>query len=341
MPATRRDFLGALGLAPLLSTGLVSTAPRTGVVRPPRLRRGDLVGLANPASASFETMPVEVLRESLESLGLRVRLGAHFFERHGYFAGTDEQRAADLNALFADPEVRMVVASGGWGSARLLPRLDYPSLAADPKVLLGYSDATALLLGVHTRTGLVTFHGPSPRNRFSADVFRHMVVDGEAVRLENEREIPEDSLVQRENRIRTITPGRARGRILGGNLTIVTAITGSGYLPDWRGCILFLEDVREQIYRVDRMLTELSLAGVLEQIRGFVFGQCTDCPPGTGYGSLTLEEVLDEHIASLGVPAWQGAMIGHVEKQFTVPVGLEVEIDAEQGSIQLLEPAVL
>jgi muramoyltetrapeptide carboxypeptidase len=235
----------------------------------------------------------------------------------------------------------MVVAYGGWGSARLLPRIDYQRLRDDPKILLGYSDVTALLLGAHTRTGLVTFHGPSPRNRFSADILRRIVVDAEAVRLENEREIPEDSLVQRENRIRTITPGRARGRLLGGNLTVLTAITGSGYLPDWRDCILFLEDVDEEIYRVDRMLTELSLAGVLGQIRGFVFGQCSDCPPSPGYGSLTLEQVLDEHVAPLGVPAWQGAMIGHVEKQFTLPVGLEVEIDAEQGSIQMLEPAVL
>jgi muramoyltetrapeptide carboxypeptidase len=329
-------------LTPLAASRLFSAqAPPAPAVRPPRVRPGDLVGVVNPASAAFETVPIDILREALETLGLRVRLGAHFFQRHGYFAGTDEERAADLGAFFADPEVRMIVALGGWGSARILPRLDYDAIRKDPKVLLGFSDVTALLLAVHTKTGLVTFHGPSPRNRFSADLFRRIVMEGETVELVNRREIPNDYLVQREHRIRTITPGRARGRILGGNLTVLTAIMASGYLPDWRDSILFLEDVREEIYRVDRMLTELSLAGVLKQIRGFVFGRCTDCSPGRGHGSLTLEQVLAEHVAPLGIPAWQGAMIGHIDEQFTIPIGLEVEIDAERGSIRLLEPAVL
>jgi len=328
--------MGLLPLAARLSPAL-PPAP----VRPPRVRPGDLVGLARPGFASFETLPAEELREGLEALGLRVRLGPHYFSRHGYLAGTDEERAADLNGLFADPEVRMVVAFGGWGTSRVLPLLEYERLAADPKVVLGYSDVTALLLGVHAKTGLVTFHGPSPRNRFSAEILKRVVMDAEALELENQREIPDDSLVQRENRIRTITPGRARGRLLGGNLTVLTAITASGYLPDWSGAILFLEDVEEQIYRVDRMLTELSLAGVLRQIRGFVFGHCTDCLPGERYGSLTLEEVLNEHVRPLGIPAWQGAMIGHVPKQFTLPEGLEVEIDADRGSIRMLQPAVL
>jgi muramoyltetrapeptide carboxypeptidase len=149
-----------------------------------------------------------------------------------------------------------------------------------------------------------------------------------------------DAPVQLENRIRTITPGRARGRILGGNLTVLTTIMGSSYLPNWKGSILFVEDVREKIYKIDRMFTQLKLAGVLDQIAGFVFGQCVDCDPGEYYGSLTLEDVLQDHIAPLGVPAWHGAMIGHIDDQFTIPEGIEVEIDADAGIIQMLESAV-
>jgi muramoyltetrapeptide carboxypeptidase len=165
-------------------------------------------------------------------------------------------------------------------------------------------------------------------------------MDGEAVVMRNEIEVGERDLVQTENRIQTIAPGTARGRIVGGNLTVLTAIMASKYLPDWSDCILFLEDVREDIYRVDRMLTELSLAGVLSQAKGFVFGHCTDCPPGRGYGSLTLEQVLREHVEPLGIPAWRGAMIGHIPEQFTIPIGVEVEIDAGAGTIQMLEAAV-
>jgi muramoyltetrapeptide carboxypeptidase len=149
-----------------------------------------------------------------------------------------------------------------------------------------------------------------------------------------------DALVQVEDRVWTITPGVARGRLLGGNLTVLSALVGTPYLPDFTGAILFLEDVREQIYRVDRMFTQLSLAGILRQVAGVVIGRCTDCDPGEGYGSLTLEEVFDDHLKPLGVPAWHGAMIGHIDRQFTLPIGIEAEIDAGRGTIRLLEPAV-
>jgi muramoyltetrapeptide carboxypeptidase len=157
--------------------------------------------------------------------------------------------------------------------------------------------------------------------------------------MANPREIG-DNLTQVEDRIQTITPGTATGRLLGGNLTVMSSIVGSSFLPDFTGSILFTEDVNEEIYRIDRMLTTLELAGVMNGLKGFVFGKCTDCTPGEGYGSLTLEEVLIDHVKGLAVPAWQGAMIGHRTPQFTLPVGLDVEIDALAGTIRMLQPAV-
>ena len=334
----RREFISAVGSVGLVPARGNAEQP---LVKPPRVRPGDRVGLVSPATAAWETEPTMIWVDALESLGFEVVLGDHYFSRHGYFAGDDAARASDINAFFRAPEIRMIFARGGWGSPRLLPLIDYDLVRANPKVLLGYSDATALITAVHVKTGLVTFHGPSPLNLFSAEHFRRVVMNGEAYTLENPRLITENTLVQTENRIRTITPGRARGRILGGNLSLLTAVTGSGYLPDWEGSILFVEDVDEAVYRVDRMMTELRLAGVLERIDGFVFGRCTDCEPDSSYGSLTMEEMIAEHIEPLGIPAFAGTMIGHIDAQFTVPIGIEVEIDADAGTIRLLEAGVV
>lgn len=335
----RREYLQCLiaGAAGLAATGLAAQ-PR--LIKPPRLKRGDKVGLVSPATAAFERAPERVRIEALESLGLEVVTGEHYYDRFGYFGGEDEARASDINAFFADPEVRMIFARGGWGSARVLPHLDYDLIAANPKILLGYSDATSLITGVHTRTGLVTFHGPSPLDRFSADYFRQVIMDGDAALMENLRETDDDELVQTEHRLRPITSGKARGPILGGNLTVLTTIIGSDYVPDFDGAILFLEDVNEAVYRVDRMFTQLKLAGILDSLSGLVFGRCTECGPGNNFGSLTLEDVLDQHVKPLGIPAFEGSMIGHIDQQFTIPLGIDVEMDADAGTIRLLEPGV-
>jgi muramoyltetrapeptide carboxypeptidase len=351
MDTSRRQALaGAAALAlagalprPLAALKLDAARPRT--VRPGRLRPGDTVGLIDPASAIWEPMNVEVVAESLAALGFKTKRGANLLARRGYFAGSDEQRAADLNAMFADPEVRAIhCVRGGWGCARLLPLLDWATIARNPKILLGYSDITALLLSLHAKTGLVTFHGPvglSQWNPFNVGFIKRVLEEGEAVTFENLKEIDEDDLTVVANRVQTLHPGTARGRLLGGNLTVLTSLVGSGYLPDWEGCVLFLEDVEEAPYRIDRMLTQLRLAGILQQARAVVWGNCSDCDPGEGFGSLTVTEVLQDHIRPLGVPAWAGAMIGHIDRQFTLPVGAEVEVDATAGTLRMLEPAVV
>jgi muramoyltetrapeptide carboxypeptidase len=347
MTWTRRHMLqigGAAIAGGALPTLVESKDLQASAVKPKRLREGDLVGLINPAGATFHPDRAEIARETMAALGLRTRFGDHLFDRYGYLAGRDEDRAADINSFFADPEVRMVLAlRGGWGCNRLLPLLDYELIRKSPKIVMGMSDITGLLLGIYARTGLVTFYGPtggSSWNEFTTDQATRVLFDGAEVSMKN-KVATEDRLVQVKNRVLTITPGTARGRLVGGNLTVLTALVGSGYLPDLDGCILFLEDVREEVYRVDRMLTQLSLAGLLEGIAGLVFGDCADCEPTSRYGSLTLMEVLGDHVAPLGVPAWYGSMIGHIADKFTVPIGIEAEIDADTGTIKLLEPAVI
>lgn len=314
-------------------------------LRPPRLRAGDLAVLVAPAGATFHLAQRDLAREALEALGLRVRVGEHLLGRYGSLAGRDEERAADLNAAFADPEVRAVLAiRGGWGSARLLPHLDYEAVRRDPKVVLGFSDVTSLLLGLHARTGLVTFHGPTALGRwppFTVDHLRRVLFAAEAPILANPVDDHPDRLVPLEHRIRMVTPGRAHGRLLGGNLTVLASLVGTPFLPSFEGAVLFLEDTEEAIYRVDRLMTQLALAGVLGGVAAVVFGTCDECGPGRGYGSLTLDDVLSDHVEGLGVPAWEGAMIGHGIPQWTVPVGVEAEVDAGAGTVRLVGAAVV
>ena len=345
----RRRFLQSMGAAALASQLPVSraTAAVPSPIKPKRLAPGDTVALVSPANATFNTVDLQIAKESLEALGFKVRQSEHMLERHGYLAGEDRMRAEDINKAFADTSVACVHAiRGGWGSARLLPYLDFDTIRRNPKVLIGFSDITALLLSVHARAGLITFHGPIALGRwdtYSLDYYKRVLINGEAVIYTNKQAINPDrnALIQTEFRTLTITPGKARGRLLGGNLTVLTTILGSPYLPDWNDTILFCEDVHEDFYRIDRMLTQLKIAGVLGKIKGFVFGGCSECGPGDGnYGALTLEEIFADHIKPLGVPAWQGAMIGHAQPQWTVPEGAQAEIDATAGTIALLEPAV-
>ena len=337
--------VAAPAAAALLASDARAGAGQPGALTPARLKPGDAVGLVAPANATFNSIDLEIARESLEALGLKVRVGEHLLDRHGYLAGRDRDRAADINAFFQDRSISAVLPlRGGWGSARLLPFLDYDAIRRNPKIIVGYSDVTALLTAIHARSGLVTFHGPNGMGRwdaYSLDYFRRVLFNGEAVTFANTPKMSDNNaLVPTQNRIRTITPGSARGRLLGGNLSVLAGIMGSPYLPSFDGAILFLEDVGEAIYRMDRMLTTLKLAGVLSRIRGFVFGTCSECDPGEGYGALTFEELWADHIAPLKVPAWAGAMIGHGMPQWTVPVGADVEIDASAGSIRMLAPAV-
>ncbi|HDR04875.1 MAG TPA: LD-carboxypeptidase, partial [Candidatus Marinimicrobia bacterium] len=182
--------------------------------------------------------------------------------------------------------------------------------------------------------------GISTWNDYSWNYFKSVLMDGEAALLQNPPPDP-DERVQTKNRIMSIHGGVAEGILVGGNLSVLTAMIGSDFLPPWKGKILFLEEIGEKIYKIDRMFTHLALAGILKELSGIVIGNFTDCKPGEGYGSLTLEELFQDHLSNLGIPVFYGAMIGHIKDKFTVPVGLAVRMDADRGLIQFLEAAVL
>jgi muramoyltetrapeptide carboxypeptidase len=348
----RRLVLGAAASAmaatlgvPLLPAARAQTHPAVPpLLRARRLQPGDTLGLFSPSGAIYERAPFEHAIETVQALGFKVKPGPNLRGRYGHLAGTDAQRASDINALFADPAVHGLLAmTGGSGGNRVLPLLDYAQMRRTPKFVGGFSDLTALITAIHVQTGLVTFHSPvaaSEWNGFSVDHFRGTVVEAREMLLANPGD-KDENLVAKTGRITTLRGGRARGPLVGGNLAVLTSLAGSRYWPRFDGAILFLEDVNEYIYRVDRMFSTLRLSGALERVAGVVLGGFTNCGPGDGsYGSLTLDEVFDDYLLPLKVPVYSGALFGHIKRKFTLPVGLPVEMDADAGTLRFLQPAV-
>jgi muramoyltetrapeptide carboxypeptidase len=348
---SRRSLLaGAAALT--LATGTSRAAkpgpdptPRLPAIRPPRLKAGDTIGLFNVSAAIYEREPYATSSEALTALGFKVREAPNLRARYGHFAGTAQQRATDLMNFVADDSVQGLLAiTGGSGAARVLPLLDYSLFAKHPKVIAGFSDVTALLNAVNTKTGLVTFHAPfgiSDWNPFTVANFKAVLMDGAAHTMRNRAE-KGDNLVQTEDRVTTLRAGTARGPLVGGNLTVLAALAGTGYLPSFDGAILFIEDINEYVYRIDRMLATLKLIGALDRVAGVVLGNFTNCGPGDGnFGTLTLDEVFDDYFLPLGVPVYRGASFGHIRRKFTLPVGAMAELDAGACTLRLLEPAVI
>lgn len=347
---SRRHFLQLAATASALALPLqvtkASAKSDRNLLKPARLKPGAIVGIISPASATFVQEELNIVLDAVRGLGLVPKLAPHVSDRYGYLAGTDRDRASDINQFFQDSQIAALLPiRGGWGCSRILPYLDYEAIRQNPKIIIGFSDITALILGINARTQLVTFHGPHGLTSWrtsQTEYFRRVLFSGELLTIANPKDGDDsDRLMQVKNRIQTITPGIAKGKLIGGNLSVLSGIVGSPYLPNMKGAILFLEDTGENIYRLDRLMTHLKIAGVFDKLAGFIFGQCPGCTPDADYGSLTLEEVIWGHIQPLKIPAYYGAAIGHVENIVTLPIGLDVEIDATKGSIRMLEPAVV
>lgn len=340
----RREMMAALTAAMVVSLlpAPAGAAQPVKFRKPSRLKAGDVVGLVSPASAPPDPAQIDKAVATLTAMGFQPKLGPHARDRYGYLAGTDKDRAADVNAMFADKDVKAIFAvRGGWGCARILPHLDWTVIRANPKLLIGYSDITALHMAFAKRAGFTTLHAPvgtSPWNPSSFDSFKRVAMDAGTPTFVNP--FPDSALPDAPSYpTQTIRGGKARGRLWGGNLTVLTAMVGTSWLPSFKGAVLFLEDVEEAEYRVDRMLTQLAQAGILSEVAGVVFGQCTGCE-GKSLTGFTLTEVLEQHLKPLNVPVYTGAWFGHITDQFTLPEGGLVELDADAGTLRLLEPAV-
>ena len=324
-------------------TGTTATRP---MVKPKALKPGDTVGLITPSSYVFDTWRIDLAAARLEaSLGVKCKTGRFVKSRHGYMAGTEKERLDDLHAMFADTSVAGVFClEGGYGTERLLSGIDYELLRRNPKILLGYSDITGLHLAITRRAGLVTFHGPvalGSMPSWSLASLKKALFSPEPIgELANP---PEDDQNWPAFPLHTVSAGKARGAIAGGNLTLVSTTMGTPYEIDARGKILFLEDTGEAPYRVDRMLTQLKLAGKLQEAAGIVWGTCTECTPAKSSFevNLSMSDLLDEILGDLGKPVLSGLVFGHTKEKATLPMGVAAELDAGAKKVAIVEAATL
>lgn len=314
------------------------------LIKPPRLKQGDLIGLVAPAGHTNDNA-IEKSVQHIEALGFRVKLGRYLREVHGNYAGSPEMRLADLHGMFLDPEVKALwCIRGGSGAISLLRHIDYALIRNHPKILLGYSDITALHLAIHRHAGVVTFHGPvasSTPSDYSNEHMLAVLTDPQPTYTIHMSEANAQRAKEEPHfGIRTVHGGVATGPLIGGNLSLVSALAGTDYAADFRNSILFLEEVNEEPYRIDRWMTQLDLAVGFDKAAALMIGICEHCGPQDGQKSLTLDQTFDIHLDPLKVPAVTGYSIGHIRNQFTIPVGVRATLDTEAQTLTLLEPAV-
>ncbi len=297
-------------------------------VKPYCLMPGDTVGIVAPAGP-FDPKKFMKGKAVLESMGFRTFFDEGIFHKHGFLAGTDMQRADQVNRLFADPAVKAVVcARGGYGSMRILPFLDYKTIQKNPKIFAGFSDISVLLSVLHTRCRLITFHGPvvtTLANTAEDNIAAmHRVLTSNII-LELK---PEKGIV--------IKPGVSSGFVVGGNLTTLCHLVGTPYVPNFNGKILFLEDRSEAPYRIDRMLTQMRLAGCFEGIKGLFLGSFEEC------GKLDeIFRIVQEIFRDVNIPILSGFEIGHGRINITIPIGLGATLDADRQILTFHEPATV
>lgn len=313
---------------------------------PLRLQRGDTVSIVAPAGP-VDRAKLERALPRIEARGLRIKLHGDVYAQHGYLAGDDERRVAELNAALADPETTAVFpARGGYGCSRLAHRIDFAAAASHPKLLIGFSDITVLHATLASRAGVATLHSANlsdgwgeeqpPAEWIEEWFWRCTGLCGELA-ASAERPCPLPVTPEAQQAMTTITGGVAEGVVVGGNAAVLTGLIGAPQLPSFAGKILFLEDVGEQPYRIDRMLSQMRLAGMLDDVAAVLLGQFTDAEPADDKPSLALDQVFADYLAPLGVPVLAGFPTGHVRDNLALPLNTRVRLDADQKTVSLLE----
>lgn len=310
------------------------------IVKPKRLKKGDLIGIVSPASAPNDLFRIEKGVNYLEGLGYKVKVGKNAGTYHGYLAGSDDQRVEDIHEMFRDKEVKAIICTrGGYGSPRLLDKIDYKLIARNPKIFVGYSDITALQMAFWERTGLLTFAGPmlavdfyNSFSPFTEEMFWTLLTSNKKFgRIEfpgNEKIFP-------------VVKGIAKGRLIGGNLATFLSLAGTQYFPDLKHKILLLEEVSEAPYRVDRMLNQLRLMGVFKKISALILGAFTDCnEPDPEKKTLTIGEVVADYVDKLDIPVIYNFMHGHIVNKITVPFGGYLRVNASRSIVEITESVV-
>jgi muramoyltetrapeptide carboxypeptidase len=315
------------------------------LLKPERLNFGDTIGIIAPASAPPDPKAVDRAVAALERFRFKPKLSKHVRARLGFLAGTDRQRATDLMEMFADKKVKAIICiRGGYGSARILDRLDYDVIRRNPKILSGYSDITSLHGALMRKANLISIHAPMLNGaladpkvpEFTKKSFFRTVMEAQ----------PAGSICEGYDKkdISILRGGIAEGRLIGGNLSLLCASLGTPFAPSFNGKILFFEDISERPYRLDRLLTHLWNAGIFSQVAGVAVGVNQDCnEPGAKAGGEYYQsgaDVVKERLSELRVPVVTGLPFGHVDLNATIPVGVKARLDGKRGELIITESAV-
>jgi muramoyltetrapeptide carboxypeptidase len=310
------------------------------IIKPKKLSKGDVIGIISPASSTDDFTNVEFGVKYLEKIGYKVEVGKNVGKTHGYLAGNDDERADDFHYMFNRKYINAIMCiRGGYGSTRLLDKIDYKLIKDNPKIFVGHSDITALQMAILNKTGLITFAGPmlavdfaDEVSSFTEEIFWAMVTSNKKIGKIHQ---PDDE------KIFTLVKGVSKGRIAGGNLSLLSSLVGTNYLPELKDKILLIEEVSEVPYRIDRMLNQLRLAKVFNQVKGVILGAFTDCnETDPAKRTLTLGEVIADYFESLKIPVIYNLKHGHIKDSITIPIGIMVKLNASRNYLEIAESAV-
>jgi len=310
-------------------------------VYPQPLAPGNTIAIVSPASTPGRE-PIERAVARLHDMGLKTKSYSDLYRSYGYLAGTDAERAEELQIAFADPDVAAVLPTrGGYGIVRLLDRLDFRTIAKQPKIVAGFSDLTALHVALQATTNFVTYHGPNLQDglgaedgldELSLESYRRTLFGGGKYEIASNDRLAALGLAP----MTSIRPGRITAEVVGGNTAVMCALTGTPFEVQTAGRILLLEDTGEAPYRIDRWLSQLRLAGKLTGLAGVLLGHFTDCRPSDDKPSLTLDQIWDHYFGNLGVPVLSGFPCGHERPNVTLPLGGVVELDADRCAVRVV-----
>ncbi len=330
------------------------------LLKPNRLKFGDTIGIVAPASAPPDPQSIDRSIAVLHRLGFKTKLARNVRKRWGFLAGNDRERAADLMQVFADRKVDAIICvRGGYGTARLLPLLDYEVIRRNPKIFLGYSDITSLHCAFLKKAGLVSFHGPMLNSDFVKEdmpeftlrsclrILMEPTATGSIANCQSaigNRQFTIRPPARLRKVLSILHPGRASGPLIGGNITLLCTSLGTPWQPSFKNAILFFEDLKEEPYRYDRSLTHLLNAGVLSQVAGVAIGINADChdPKAKKLKEYrqTLEDVFRDRLRPLKIPVVMNLPFGHIPCNATLPIGVRATLDADEGDLVIEEPAV-
>jgi muramoyltetrapeptide carboxypeptidase len=338
----RRDLLKGIAALPFLAETMFSQKS-VKIIKPKRLKKGDTVGIIAPSSGVSDDEFSKTI-QNMADLGFKTKVGKYTKAVNGFLAGTDKERLEDFHAAFADKEINAVwCIRGGYGATRFLPKIDFNLIRKNPKIFVGYSDITALHTAIHQNTGLVTFHGPVAASTYSDYTKKHAVNTLMNPAASYKIELSPDNIANESGlfKTETIAKGKARGKLIGGNLSLLTAVAGTkSGLKNTKGKLLFIEDVGEKPYRLDRMFVQLKQSVNLSELAGIALGIFEDCNPPDD-NSQTVFDVVKDQLGNLGIPVIYGLSFGHIRDQFTLPIGVEAELNTETATITFLETGVI